>query len=464
MSAAQKSGIMTRARGLLTGEAFSARLMRGAALTVAGFGAAQILRLASNLILTRLLFPEAFGMMTLIYVFLQGLNNFSDVGVKPSILQSKRGDDQDFLDTAWTIQVIRGFLLWGVTFALAIPAARFFDAPQMTQLLPAVGLTLVISGFNPTRMETANRHLKFGRLTVIDLGAQVVGLLVALAFAYLLQSVWALVISGIIGALAHLVLAMLFLPGQANRFRWEPAARDELIHFGKWIFLSTLMGFFLSQGDKIILGKYLNLEILGIYNIGYFLGSFPLVLGITFIARLLIPIYREKPPKESRANFKKLQKMRFLLSGALLAMLFAVGGLSTWLVTTLYDPRYVLASGILVVVACAQLPQLIILTYDQAALAAGDSRRFFVLIAARAIMLLLGLLIGVEYFGLLGAFTGQGLAMLLVYPVVIWLARHQGTWDPLHDAFFAVVGGGLMAVALTLNWPAVAALIALNSP
>jgi hypothetical protein len=63
-----------------------------------------------DLILTRLLFPEAFGLMALVQVFMGGLQMFSDLGVNMSIIQSKRGEDPDFLNTAWTFQILRGLI------------------------------------------------------------------------------------------------------------------------------------------------------------------------------------------------------------------------------------------------------------------------------------------------------------------------------------------------------------------
>lgn len=449
---------------LRNGQGLAARAMRGSAFTILSFGGGQMLRLASNLILTRLLFPEAFGMMALVYVFMQGLNNFSDVGITPSIMQSKRGDDRDFLNTAWTLQIMRGFLLWGLTFVIAYPAAQFFDAPELAHLLPAVGVTLAIMGFNPTRFDTAHRHMAFGRLTAIDLVAQSISLVIAILAAWILQSVWALVISGIVGAFAHLVLMTIFLPGEGNRLRWEKSSAQELVNFGKWIFLSTAATFFLSQGDKIVLGKYLSLETLGIYNIGFFLAGFPLLLGGMVTRRVLIPIYRDCPPKASAENFKQLQKMRFLMSIPLMGTLFIMAIFASALINVMYDPRYALAGGILVLIACAQVPQVIALTYDQAALAAGNSRQFFILTLARAVLMLACLVIGVEFYGLAGALIGQGVAMVLVYPFVIWLARSQGTWDPFHDICFTVLGAALMAAALYVNWPAVESILALNSP
>ncbi|MFQ3629446.1 MAG: oligosaccharide flippase family protein, partial [Cyanobacteriota bacterium] len=86
--------------------------IRGTAWVVLTYGISLALRIGSNLILTRLLNPEMFGKVSLVWVFLGALVLFSDLGVAPSIIQSKRGDDPDFLNTAWTIQVIRGFILW----------------------------------------------------------------------------------------------------------------------------------------------------------------------------------------------------------------------------------------------------------------------------------------------------------------------------------------------------------------
>ena len=450
--------LSARLRGLTLGNSLTARAARSSAITVMGFGVYQMLRLASNLILTRILFPEAFGMMALVSVFLMGLAMFSDVGVGPAIMQSDRGDDEDFLNTAWTIQILRGAGLWLVACALSYPMALFYAEPDLALLLPAAAITLLINGFNPTRLETANRHLRAGRVTLIEIATQFVGLVVAVAIAWATGSVWALVISGIASALAHLLFLNLFLPGAPNRLRWEKPAADELINFGKWIFLSTVCGFFIGQSDKVFIGKYLSLDHFGVYNIGFFLASFPLLLGGVVTRRVLIPLYRESPPSASVENFLRLRKMRCAATAALLAMMMTVALSGVWLVNLMYDARYAAAGAVVVVIACMQIPQVIVLTYDQAALAAGDSRRFFVLAATRAALMIAGLLVGLELAGLLGGLIGQGAAYLAAYPVVVWLARRQGAWDPLHDALFGALGTALAALALWLHWDQVLAL------
>lgn len=439
---------------MLSGNRLMARVGRSASWIVLGYGASQAIRLLSNIILTRLLFPEAFGLMALITVVTVGLMLFSDVGISPAIAQSQRGDDPDFLNTAWTVQVIRGFALWLVACALSYPVALFYEEPQLATYLPFAALSLVVTGFNPTRIETAHRHLLMGRLTILDVSSQVIGIAVMIYLAWLWESVAALVVGGVVGPLAKLALTHVFLPGESNRFRWEHPAVRELLTFGKWIFLSTICWFFASQGDKAILGKFLTLELLGIYNIGYFLASFPMLLGQQVSNRVMIPVYREE------AEEARIKRLRYLMSLGLISLLALMALVGPWLVDFLYDPRYHDAGAILVLIALGLMPQVVGLTYDQAALAAADSRRFFFCTALRASLQIGLLLIGAMTAGLIGALIGMALAMTLSHLGAIWLARLHGVWDATHDLIFACAVALTAALLLWLHLDAIYAMAA----
>lgn len=436
----------------LTGSGLFARALRGSAFTGGAYALAQMLRLASNLILTRLLYPEAFGVMALVSVVLVGLALFSDLGIGPAISQSARGDDRDFLNTAWTINVARGVILWLLSILLAWPAAQFYAVPELMAYLPVAGLTLLIAGFNPTRIDTANRHLLLGRVTALDLMSQMLGILVMVLLSWVLQSVWGLILGAIFGALAKLALTMAFLPGEKNRLRWEAAAGRQLIHFGKWIFLSTTCTFVLSQGDKAILGAYLSLEELGIYNIGFFLASFPILLGGAVTGRIMIPLYRDRHPAASPENARALRQLRFGLTGGLLFLLGIMAFAGVPLVHFLYDDRYLGADPVLVAVACVQMLMVVTLTYDHAALAAGDARTYFFMMALRAGAQTAAFLFGVHHAGVAGALLGQGAASLATYPVVVLLARRYRAWDGLHDAIFGAAV--IVMIVIVLEWNA----------
>ena len=213
-------------------------------------------------------------------------------------------------------------------------------------------------------------------------------------------------------------------------------------------------GFISTQGDKAVLGKLLSLETLGIYNIGFFLASFAMALGQSVAQDLLIPVYRNKPPSESAENRRKLQRMRFLLTGGLCALLLLMAYVGPPLVEFLYDDRYLAAGPIVTIMACGFIPKIIGMSYDQAALAAGDSRRVFFLTGTRSTLQMIMLFLGLYYFGLLGGVASYGIAMLIAHPLLVALAIRHQAWDPLHDLVSFTLAGLLAAGAIALHWDA----------
>ncbi|HAA27014.1 MAG TPA: polysaccharide biosynthesis protein, partial [Cyanobacteria bacterium UBA8553] len=231
------------------------KAIQGTIWTIAGYGASQVLRLGSNLILTRLLLPEFFGLMALVNVFIIGLNLFSDVGLGPSIIQNKRGDDPDFLNTAWTIQVMRGVVLWLGSLLIAWPISHFYAKPELLWLIPIVGLATLISGFDSTALLTLNRQLAVGKLAIFELMGQVISLIVMIVWAKFDPSIRALVAGTFVSAVFQLLWSHRLLPHQPNRFAWDKEAAQKIFTFGKWIFFSTALTFLASQADRLILGK-----------------------------------------------------------------------------------------------------------------------------------------------------------------------------------------------------------------
>lgn len=449
---------MTGVLARLQGSGLMARALRSASWMIVGYGGSQAMRLASNLILTRILFPEAFGMMALVTVIVTGLVLFSDVGIGPSILQSERGDDPAFLDTAWTIQVIRGLCLWGVTFLLAWPVAQFYNVPDLTYILPLAGTMLAVEGFKTTRIETAHRHLMVGRVTQLELASQFISLTIMVCVALATQSVLALVLGTVMQSLTFVIFTHMNLPGHRNRFHWDKPSAHDLIHFGKWIFLSTAFWFVTSQGDRAILGKFIALETLGIYNIAFFLASFPMALGYAVNQRLMIPVYKDALTSGDPQARRKQRLLRFGLSAGILSLVWVMAIIGPWLVEWLYDDRYQLAGAIIVPLALALAPAVIVMTYDQAALAAGDSKTFFAVGAARAISQTALFLFGVIWIGLPGGIIALGVALLFTYPLIVALALKHKVWDPVHDVAMATLTIIVGVIALNLHWEAITAM------
>lgn len=444
---------MKRWARLLSSSTITARVLRGSAVSSFGYAAGQALRLASNLILTRLLFPEDFGLMALVSMVVIGVFMISDLGLIPSVMQSKRGDDPLFLETAWSVKLILHGFYFTLLCLLALPVARFYDAPMLAQLIPAVAVGVLISGLVSSNVEHAMRHIRVVPGVAIEIGSQTVALIFMIVFAWATASIWALALGQVVAAIVKVLISRAMLPGPALRPRWDPAAVRELVGFGKWIMLSSAASFVLNQGDKVVLGKYLTMQMLGIYNIAFFLASFPMALANNICGSIMIPVYRDTPPHASRANFRTVRRMRMGLSLLVMAMIGVMGLAGPLIVGLLYDSRYDEAGRIVSLITCAQIPLLLGMTYPAAAFAAGDSRGPSMLNMLRAVVQVGAFVLGVELGGLAGAIIAQALSGWLVHLAIIMLAVRHRVWDVLHDLLFALVGLGLTGLILFLHSP-----------
>lgn len=323
----------------------SSKVASSAASEIFGFGASLAVRLASNLILTRLLFPEAFGLMAMVQIVLYGLTMLSDVGIWQGVVTNPRGDDASFLDTAWTMLVIRGASLWVGVCVLTIPIASAFDEPQLRWLLPSMCASVAIHGLASTRVLTLRRHLDLLPLQLLELGTQLVNVAVCLTGAWLGWGVVALV-AGHLASSAVNALASHFLPRSRhrNRFRLEPRARHELFQFGRWIFLSSALTFLAVRLDQMLLGRWLGATMMGVYNIGQTLAELCDTLATRLTNGVIYPMLARvhtKRPAELAEAYYKIRRWFDLL---LFTGLGGVAAMSEWIITLLYDERYAAAA------------------------------------------------------------------------------------------------------------------------
>lgn len=447
---------------LLADNGLKARTIRGIIVSIVGFGGGQFIRLVSNLILTRILFPEAFGLMALVQVLLSGLMMFSDLAIGISIVQSKRGDEPIFLNTAWTLQILRGILLWLIACALAAPVAHFYNQETLVAVIPFVGLTVLISGFNSTRISLSYRHLTQGRLTFLELGSQFLGTIVMILLALWLRSVWALVVGVIVTSVIKASLSHVLLPGPANRVGWEKTAFLEMFHFGKYIFLGTIAGFFMNYGDRVILGKFVGLEDIAIYTIALMLASVPQMLNDQLVSRVLLSLYRNRPPAESDVNRQKIGQVKFFITGGLLGMVAILALNGEFIITLLYDSRYDMAGPFLVLISLSTIPKIIMGGGERILLANGNSRAFTILVTGAAIFKVAVLLVLANNFGMVGVIVTPVIVDLLTYPFLVYFVRPYRGWYPLLDIGFLLVAVVIAGAALWNSQAALTQLLEMN--
>ncbi|MEO8640477.1 oligosaccharide flippase family protein [Pseudomonas sp.] len=323
----------------------------------------QAFRLGGNLIMARLLMPEMFGIMMIAITVSLVLHMLSDVGLRQNIIQSPRGDDPVFLNTIWTVQIVRGFILCASTLILAALAwyaqtinlwstNSTYAAPELPLVLAVTGFSAIIVGFQSTKIDLAVRAFQQKKVVLTEFASQVVGLVVMLGIGYFTRSIWSLVIAGLVQSMVNTLLGHFWFEGPSNRLQWERSALDELVGFGRWILLSSAVGVLAMYGDRVWFGGSMTASELGVYSIAVLiLGAVQLALQ-KVVGAVALPAFSEASRTNDTVRLHALYyRLKLMLDLACLFLcgLFLTG--SPLLISILYDERYAQAGNMMAILS-----------------------------------------------------------------------------------------------------------------
>jgi len=321
-----------------------ALLSRDTNVVVVTVVATNLLRMLSSVVLTRLLVPEAFGIVGLLGSISFILSMISDLGFQAFVIRHRDGDRPLFLDTIWTIRLLRSVLLCVTLLVLAAPIARLLGQSALAVPIAVSALQFVIEGGSSLSVVTALRERKLPRLSLLDILGVIVQVGASIALALVWRSYWAIVIAMLLSSLARTVLSYALFANTWRRFRFDRAYASELWHFARFVTGSSIISMLLVQSDKVVLAKLIPLDALGLYMLAGNLALAPMAFTIAYANRVLYPVYartwREQPDTLRSVFYTARWRVSMLY-------MVAAGGLigtAPLLVAILYDPRYAAAS------------------------------------------------------------------------------------------------------------------------
>lgn len=432
-------------------ESLKKRIIKASSWTLLSYFLVQLFRIISNIIITRFLPPSDFGVIQLVTVFVQGLLMFSDIGITPNIIQYSKGEEPQFLRTAWTFQVLRGLGLWLMTFIIAWPLAYIYQAPEMVWLLPLNGIVLFFSGLASTNLALLNRHLKLNVVVTIELVANVIGIVSMVISVWYFRSVWTLLVAPIVSAIIQTGLSHLPLTGIPMRFQWDKESIHELIHFGKWIFVSSMMAFMNSRLDRIILGLYVSKAELGLYGIAAGIVAMFVDVVQSLSHRVLIPVYAHLRQYLTAEMQLKIKKIRGALQ---LFGIPALCALVVWgqeVIDLIYPHTFSGAGWMLRILAMGGIFKMMMITINPIFLSSGDSYRGMLTQFIQSVLLVVCMISGYYIYGVVGIVTGVALTELLIYPLIIPMLHIHRVWLPGFDFISALLAVLLIALAYLIK-------------
>ncbi len=264
-------------------------------------------------ILARLLAPHDFGLFGIALLAMSTLETFSQTGFQAALVQKKK-NIANYLDTAWTVSVIRGFILFILVLLAAPYVALFFNTPKASLIIQVIGISLFLGGFTNIGILYFQKELEFNRQFIYRLSTTLFEFLVVISAALILKSVWALVFGMLAGSLTALAASYLIHPYRP-RFMFDLSKTRELFGFGKWVFGSSILIFLITQGDDIFVGKMLGMVALGFYQMAYRISNMPATEITHVISQVTFPAYskmQDNLPRLREAYLRVLQMTAFL--------------------------------------------------------------------------------------------------------------------------------------------------------
>ena len=390
--------------------------------------------------------------MALVNALLAGLQLFSDIGIGPALIQNKR-EDTRFLNTVWTIGVVRGLVLCVIAVAVAGPYAAFYDQPVLASLVQVAALTVAIRALASTSVFTERRHLRVKRPALVHVAAQLAGAAAMVGYAWFTHSVWSLVIGGIVSSIMFTLLTHVWLPGVHNRFGFERTAARALFSFGAWIFLSTLASVVSEQMDRLMIGKMTDMSTLGVYSIAAMLATAPVGALRGLNGRVLFPLYsRVHYSSSSVSRTFGISRWPVLVLGGWVAAGLIGGGPT--IVRLLYDSRYWEAGWMLqILVSGLWFGRVLEGPRGAAILAVGRSdwlaAAAYSKVFAMAVLIPLGYWVG----GFPGAIGGLAASELARYVLVLVVSVKMGFDERREELLFTTrVALSAAAGAGTVTW------------
>jgi len=182
-----------------------------------------------------------------------------------SALIQRQEKPEDFLNTAWTFELVKYFILFLILFFFAPFFALFFKEPAAVAVLRVISFSLIFQGLTNIGIIYFRKKLDFKRQFVFDVVPQIIYIIVVIPLAFILRNVWALVCANVVRGLVVCVISYIMHPYRPS-LDFNINKGKELFNFGKWILGSSIIVIISNQGITMFVGKFLGIPMLGFFN------------------------------------------------------------------------------------------------------------------------------------------------------------------------------------------------------
>ena len=345
-------------------------------------------------ILSRLLAPEAFGLVALATAFTVFIELFLDQGFGSAIVQRK-DLDPEHLDTAFWLNIATSVVLTGGLIAASGWLAVLFKEPQLGSVLRWLSITLLLSGLSGTQMSILQRNLSFKDLAIRSTVSNMVGGAVGVGMAFAGYGVWSLVGQDLATSVVRVIIlwhACDWRPG----FKVSKKHYKELVNFGMPIVGSHALTVLMRRSDDLLIGYFLGPTLLGFYTIGYQLLLIIIKLVTEVTNSVAFPAFSriQAQPERMRQAFFKVTQYTSVIA---FPIFFGLAALAPELVLTVFGEKWTQSIPVMQVLSLIGVLQSVLFFNGSVIKAAGKPSWQLGIMVLNAVCSILGFLFAVRW-------------------------------------------------------------------
>jgi len=442
---------------VLGGGGLKGHVFRGGTWLGVGSVCEQAFRLGRNMVLTRLLAPEAFGLMAIIYSTSYVIDMLAEIGVKEAVIQNPKGHEAGFVNSAWCLSFVRGIGIYVLLFAGAPLIGRYYEHPDLSSLMRTALLGIVFMGAQSPRSYVALKEMKFKKWTIMQSGSGLFGSLLVVIMTFFVRNVWALAVGYAAENFIRCIVSYALFPFRP-RVELDRGASRSLLTFSRGVFGLSFLNLIFSRADIFVLGKMYAASDLGVYSMAVYLVQVPTSFIIGVLSQTLMPSFAQIQDDNPRMN-GILTRVTAVLAILGMAALIFITLSSRSLLSLIYGPRYVSASSTLMVAALVAFINLsnTLITVVFYAVGRPQFHRRCVLIMA--ILMVVLIYPSVKEFGLVGGQIAGLIAIIAGFVSQLVRIRHLTSLDVQQYSRFlpstALVSSVVLGLFLVMRhfWP-----------
>jgi O-antigen/teichoic acid export membrane protein len=408
--------LLNKFRTLFKSDSLRGRILQGGGVLTIGSFAENLLRFIRNIILARLLAPDAFGLMATIMAIAAAAEAFAEVGLTQSIIQNKKGADKEFLNVIWWFSTFRGTFLYIIVFFAAPFIADFLNKPEATLILRIALIVILLRGLISPKIYLLQKELKFTRWVLLTQSASILGIVAAITSAFYLRNVWALVLGYVAETFLIFLFSYIFYP-HIPKLQINLSHAKDIMSFSRKVFGLPILMVLYSQVDNFVIGKVISLSTLGLYYLARSLSNMSTTI-FSKISAVFLPAFSLIQDDKVKLKKSLLQLTEIIATLGLPFLTFLIV-YARPILTLIYSPELNTIAIPFSICCIFSFLYLLSVLIMNVAFATGNPDQFRQASLVRTIVFLILLYPATKYFGLIGAALSALFSMCLAIIIQI---------------------------------------------